>query len=42
MLHQAWPDAKLHIIPAAGHSAGEPAIADALIRAADAFAERLG
>ncbi len=41
VLHQAWPDAKLQIVPGAGHSAGEPAIADALIRAADAFAERL-
>lgn len=41
VLHQAWPDAKLHIVPGAGHSAGEPAIADALIRAADAFAESL-
>lgn len=40
-LHQAWPDARLHVVPGAGHSAGEPAIADALIRAADAFAERL-
>jgi proline iminopeptidase len=41
VLHQAWSGAKLHIIPGAGHSAGEPAIADALIRAADEFAERL-
>jgi proline iminopeptidase len=40
-LQQAWPDAKLHIIPDAGHSAGEAAIADALIRATDEFAERL-
>lgn len=40
-LHHAWPDSKLHIIPAAGHSAGEPAIADALVRASDEFAERL-
>ena len=40
-LHRAWPDARLHIVPAAGHSAGEPAIADALIRAADEVAERL-
>lgn len=40
-LQQAWPDAKLHIIPDAGHSAGETAIADALIRATDEFAERL-
>jgi len=40
-LQQAWPDAKLHIMPDAGHSAGEPAIADALVRAADEFAERL-
>jgi proline iminopeptidase len=41
VLHQAWPTAKLHIVPGAGHSAGEPAIADTLIRAADEFAERL-
>ncbi len=40
-LHQAWPDARLHIVPGAGHSAGEPAIADALVRATDEFAERL-
>ncbi len=41
-LHQAWPQAKLHIIPAAGHSAGEAGNADALIRASDEFAQRLG
>ena len=40
-LHEAWSGSRLHIIPGAGHSAGEPAIADALIRAADEFAERL-
>ena len=40
-LHEAWPAARLNIVPAAGHSAGEPAIADALIRATDEFAERL-
>ncbi|MBF8263399.1 MAG: prolyl aminopeptidase [Parachlamydiales bacterium] len=39
-LHQAWPEAKLEIIPDAGHSAGEPGIADALIRATDAFRRR--
>jgi len=40
-LHEVWPEAKLHIVPGVGHSAGEPAIADALIRATDGFAERL-
>ena len=40
-LHEAWPTARLNIVPASGHSAGEPAIADALIRATDEFAERL-
>ncbi len=32
-LHAAWPQAELHIIPDAGHSATEVAIVDALIRA---------
>lgn len=32
-LHQAWPEAELDIIPMAGHSAGEPALISALIRA---------
>jgi proline iminopeptidase len=40
-LHEVWPDAKLHIVPGVGHSAGEPAITDALIRATDEFAEHL-
>ncbi len=40
-LHEAWPAARLNIVSASGHSAGEPAIADALIRATDEFAERL-
>mgnify|MGYP004446094019 FL=1 len=31
-LHQAWPEAELHIIRDAGHSASEPAIVDALLR----------
>lgn len=31
-LHQAWPEAELHIIRGAGHSASEPAIVDALLR----------
>lgn len=37
-LHRAWPEATLHIIADAGHSATEPGILDALIRATDAFA----
>jgi proline iminopeptidase len=40
-LHQAWPDSELRIIPAAGHSASEPATVDALITATNEFAERL-
>jgi proline iminopeptidase len=40
-LHQAWPESRLSIIPAAGHSTSDPAMTDALIRATDGFAERL-
>jgi proline iminopeptidase len=40
-LHQAWPEAQLEVIADAGHSATEPGIVDALVRATDAFAERL-
>ena len=36
-LHLAWPQAKLEIVPDAGHSAFEPGNTDALIRATDAF-----
>lgn len=37
-LHRAWPAAEFHMIPDAGHSATEPGIVDALIRATDNFA----
>ena len=40
-LHQVWPESRLSIIPAAGHSTSDPAVADALVRATDGFAERL-
>ena len=36
-LAKALPHAKLEIIPSAGHSASEPGIEDALIRATDTF-----
>lgn len=36
-LHRAWPEARLEIIPDAGHSAYEPGIVDELVRATDAF-----
>jgi proline iminopeptidase len=36
-LHKAFPEAELEIIPVAGHSASEPGIADALIRATNRF-----
>ncbi len=38
-LHKAWPEAKLEIIRDAGHSASEPGITDALIRASDHFGQ---
>jgi proline iminopeptidase len=41
-LHRAWPEADFEIIPDAGHTAAEPGITDALIRATDRFAMRLG
>ncbi len=39
-LHQAWPDAKLEIIPTAGHAASEPGILHALVAATREMAER--
>lgn len=40
-LQQRWPSAELQIIADAGHSASEPGIAAALIKATDAMARRL-
>ena len=40
-LQQAWPNSELQIIRDAGHSAGEPGIIDALVRATDGMARRL-
>ncbi|MFM1897463.1 MAG: proline iminopeptidase [Pseudomonadota bacterium] len=40
-LHAAWPAAELHIIRDAGHSASEPGIVDALIRATQDTAKLL-
>ncbi|OGT33065.1 MAG: prolyl aminopeptidase [Gammaproteobacteria bacterium RBG_16_51_14] len=40
-LHQAIPRSELHIIPDAGHLAGEPAMIDALIDATDNMHHRL-
>ena len=40
-LHRAWPEAELHVIPDAGHSALEPGIVDALVTAAGQMAMRL-
>lgn len=40
-LHKAWPEAELHIVDDAGHAFSEPGILDRLIRATDAFGERL-
>jgi len=40
-LHEAWPGSQLRIVPDAGHSAAEPGITDALLRALAAMAERI-
>jgi proline iminopeptidase len=40
-LHEAWPESELQIIRDAGHSALEPGIAEALIRATNRFAREL-
>ena len=40
-LSQAWPEARLEIIPDAGHSAMEPGILSALVSATDEMARRL-
>lgn len=39
-LHRAWPEARLVVVPDAGHSAFEPGIARALRAATDAFRRR--
>ncbi|MFC4727915.1 prolyl aminopeptidase [Coralloluteibacterium thermophilus] len=36
-LHRAWPQARLEICPTSGHSAFEPEIAAALVRATDGY-----
>ena len=36
-LHRAWPEAQLHIVPDAGHSAFESGIQDKLVEATEAF-----
>lgn len=41
-LHQSWPGSVLEIIPDAGHSASEPGITDALVRATIDMAAALG
>jgi proline iminopeptidase len=38
-LHRAWPESELVFVPAAGHSANEPGIVEALVAATDRFAD---
>jgi proline iminopeptidase len=38
-LHRAWPEARLELVPDAGHSAFEPGTVDALVRATDAYCD---
>ncbi len=40
-LHEAWPESDLQMIRDAGHSAMEPGITDALVRATNRFAREL-
>ncbi len=40
-LHKRWPNSELVIVRDAGHAAGEPGIADALVRATNQMARRL-
>lgn len=40
-LHRAWPQAKLEIVPDAGHSAAEPGIVSALVQATIGLAAHL-
>ncbi len=39
-LHRAWPQARVQIVPDAGHSATEPGIVDALVSASNQFGIR--
>ena len=39
-LHQAWPEADYYIAPASGHSASEPEIVDALVKATNELAAK--
>ena len=39
-LHEAWPEAEYVIVPDAGHSAMEPGIRAALVRASERFKHR--
>ena len=39
-LHRAWPEADFQIIPDAGHTATEPGITDAIVRATEKLAMR--
>lgn len=41
LLHHVWPDSTLNIIRDAGHSAREPSIIDALIKATDEMAKEI-
>lgn len=38
-LHRRWPEASFRVVPRAGHSALEPGMTDALVRATDEFRE---
>ena len=39
-LHRAWPEAEYVVVPDAGHSAWEPGISAALVRATERFKTR--
>jgi len=41
-LHRRWPEADFHLVPAAGHSCGEPGIRTKLLDATDKYAKQFG
>ena len=40
-LAAAWPEARLVVVPAAGHAADEPGISSALVEATEEFKKRV-
>ena len=41
-LHRAWPGSEMVVVPDAGHSAMDPGVREALVRATEKFKDRFG